>query len=199
MFECPREVLDRAVDIRRLARVGQIAVPLQVLLARNGVARVVIDQGAAFGVGELQRERARRPFHQAILDRERIARRGRHRIALQLSQRGRIDEVVIDTDLVALPQQRALQHERRAKLTPRLHRRRDAVLACVTRRRRLQRVRERQGSQLPGDRFVQSVAKGLIAFQASDHGARQQHQASRLGATDEITAPSARRPRSRMR
>ncbi len=126
-FQRPREVVDSAVDIRRLARVGQIAVPLQVLLARDGVARVVIDQGAAFGVGELQRERARRPFHQAILDRERIARRCRHRIALQLSQRRRIDEVVIDTDLVAFPQQRALQNERRAKLTPRIHRRRDAA------------------------------------------------------------------------
>jgi hypothetical protein len=81
-FERSREVLDRPVDMRRLARVGQIAVPLQVVLARDGVARVVIDQRAAFGISELQRECVRRPFHQAILDRERIARRGRHRVPL---------------------------------------------------------------------------------------------------------------------
>src|SRR4051812_36087015 len=49
----PREAVDCAVDTGRLARVRQIAVPLQVLLARNGVSRVVIDQGAAFDVGEI--------------------------------------------------------------------------------------------------------------------------------------------------
>jgi hypothetical protein len=47
-FQRPREAVDSAVDIGRLARVGQIAVALQVLLARDGVSRVVVDQGAAF-------------------------------------------------------------------------------------------------------------------------------------------------------
>ena len=76
------------------------------------------------------------------------------------------------------------------------------------RRRRLQRVRERQGSQLPGDRLVQSVAKGLITFRApiTVHGSSARlldsARPTRYGAastparvTSAITAAASQRPR----